>query len=1061
MILLTYITKELLQTYTHDFWNCLKHNSLNGEIKKIIVFSDHKINNIHNVDRVNFVFRQNLDKEDLNNYSTGPALIKSDPFVKFHGDLKKISLTELQKFVLIGDGFEIFSNSTKHLLIKKSEKDYKNAGIFTQRKKVSQKKSKINPLQTISKEVLHDKTPKLDVIIGSVNYNDYLILTLERNTKIFENITVFTTPDDTTCHQICEKFDVKYVKTNVMFESGAKFNKGRLMEFAINMLDNPEFILLLDADMIINEKIDTQYLEKNVLYTTDRYIIPDFSLWQNYLSHPEEVISQIPTNVNERGIGFFQLFHIDSDCLNKNAIYPTDSIDASWTDLKFRDKFSKKLNLDLQAIHLGPPYLNWSGRNSKKFLSDKEFTEKIESLKSFDINDYFDEIYCLNLDRRQDRWEKVKYQFAKNNIRVKRWSAIDGDSISDKIFEEYNPLGISGRDASAAGLVENKNALGCLLSHLEIIKHAKSKNFRRILIFEDDIMLSNDFFDRISMINNMDWKLLYLGASQFDWSDIKIQGDFYNCKKTLGTFAYAIDCSLFDEIIDSPKSKSIDNLLSLLQEKYYGQSFTLYPNFVISDVNNSDIRQVIDMSSYSKLMRWSTERFTFIKEAPSIIKKHEALDNLIQLDQLFRRLNVEYWITCGTLLGFYRDDDFIGHDKDTDICVNAKDFNGYVLKRILNLGFEITHNFGVLSDGFEISLTRGGVKTDIFLFYKTKDKWYNSVYADFTEKDCLKFDYVYQPFELSESVFLGYSFKTPKDIEGFLIEHYGDDFREPNKNWSWWQSPLVLKKSDKRIKNTSSKQCLNKLLNFDKSIYLKNITILIKSFLRKECVNNLIISIRKYYKDVKIIVVDDSDDKSYNFDFDKNIKTYNIEFDSGLSKGRNFGVSKIETEYFLLLDDDFEFTEETDIIKWMDIMIESNLDILGANVVMNGEIMEYFGNFEVIDGCLYYKNERYFESENYKTCDFILNFFIAKTDSIKEMGWDDELKLAEHTAFFFEHKSKLKVGYTEKVSINHQKVIEGDYEGYRRRGKSFFNDWMKKKQITKIVNLKGEIVKRK
>lgn len=368
MVLLTHITKDLFQSYTNDFWNCLRHNSLNNNIKKIIVFSDIKIQNTLNIDKVSFVVRQNLDKEDLINYSSGTALIKSDPFVKFHGDLKKISLSEIQEFVLIGDGFEIFSNSTKHLLTKQSEKKFRSADIFTQRKKV-------NLQNSISKNVLNGKNPKLDVIIGSVNYNDYLILTLERNIKIFENITVFTTPDDTTCHRICENFGVKYVKTNVMYESGAKFNKGRLMEFAINMLHNPEFILLLDGDMIINRKIDTQYLEKNVLYTTDRYIIPDFSLWQNYLIDPEKTISQIPTNVDERGIGFFQLFHIDSDCLNKDAIYPTDSIDASWTDLKFRDKFSKKINLDLQSIHLGQPYLNWSGRNSESFIDNNIFRE--------------------------------------------------------------------------------------------------------------------------------------------------------------------------------------------------------------------------------------------------------------------------------------------------------------------------------------------------------------------------------------------------------------------------------------------------------------------------------------------------------------------------------------------------------------------------------------------------------------------------------------------------------------------------------------------------------------
>jgi hypothetical protein len=52
------------------------------------------------------------------------------------------------------------------------------------------------------------------------------------------------------------------------------------------------------------------------------------------------------------------------------------------------------------------------------------------------------------------------------------------------------------------------------------------------------------------------------------------------------------------------------------------------------------------------------------------MNKEIALNNLKQLDRIFRENNSEYWLSCGTLLGFYRDGDFIGHDTDTDICLN-------------------------------------------------------------------------------------------------------------------------------------------------------------------------------------------------------------------------------------------------------------------------------------------------------------------------------------------------------------------------------------------------------
>ena len=75
------------------------------------------------------------------------------------------------------------------------------------------------------------------------------------------------------------------------------------------------------------------------------------------------------------------------------------------------------------------------------------------------IKDYFDKIFCINLDRRKDRWEetvtelKVWGQFDG----VNRVSAVDGNTIND------NPYPI------------NNGELGLLETHLTLIKNAKEK----------------------------------------------------------------------------------------------------------------------------------------------------------------------------------------------------------------------------------------------------------------------------------------------------------------------------------------------------------------------------------------------------------------------------------------------------------------------------------------------------------------------------------------------------------------------------------------------------------
>ena len=45
------------------------------------------------------------------------------------------------------------------------------------------------------------------------------------------------------------------------------------------------------------------------------------------------------------------------------------------------------------------------------------------------INEFFEKVYCINLDRRSDRWDCVINNFNKNNIKCERFSAKDGYEI--------------------------------------------------------------------------------------------------------------------------------------------------------------------------------------------------------------------------------------------------------------------------------------------------------------------------------------------------------------------------------------------------------------------------------------------------------------------------------------------------------------------------------------------------------------------------------------------------------------------------------------------------------
>ena len=145
--------------------------------------------------------------------------------------------------------------------------------------------------------------------------------------------------------------------------------------------------------------------------------------------------------------------------------------------------------------------------------------------------DFFDEIYCINLDHRTDRWEHVQKEFEKVGIldRVKRFSAIK----------------------------EDNGNVGLIKSNLAIIEMAKSKDLNNVLVFEDDIKFIVDDPEKhlknaISQIGNLDWSLFYLGANTHE-KLIKIKPNLILLKNAYATHSLAYNKKIYDKVIQKYK----------------------------------------------------------------------------------------------------------------------------------------------------------------------------------------------------------------------------------------------------------------------------------------------------------------------------------------------------------------------------------------------------------------------------------------------------------------------------------------------------------------------------
>jgi GR25 family glycosyltransferase involved in LPS biosynthesis len=232
------------------------------------------------------------------------------------------------------------------------------------------------------------------------------------------------------------------------------------------------------------------------------------------------------------------------------------------------------------------------------------------------INNFFEKIYLLNLDKRSDKLEIVSKKLKKRNINFERFSAIDGslskfDNIWNNIINNYNDFDKKlGRKA-----IRSRGAMGCMLSIESIILDAKDKKYKNILILEDDIIFNKEFDNRILKIKNIstDWALIYLGASQYDWNNIKFfNEDFYFAEKTCGTFAFGISSSYYDKILNLIKNYEvpIDTYFGYyFQPKFLSKCFVFKENLIIADVTSSDIRESRNQKLHASLMRWDLNRY--------------------------------------------------------------------------------------------------------------------------------------------------------------------------------------------------------------------------------------------------------------------------------------------------------------------------------------------------------------------------------------------------------------------------------------------------------------------
>ncbi|WP_417898474.1 glycosyltransferase [Bacillus haimaensis] len=229
----------------------------------------------------------------------------------------------------------------------------------------------------------------------------------------------------------------------------------------------------------------------------------------------------------------------------------------------------------------------------------------------------------------------------------------------------------------------------------------------------------------------------------------------------------------------------------------------------------------------------------------------------------------------------------------------------------------------------------------------------------------------------------------------------------------------------------------------------EKVTAIIKTFERPHCLDMLIKSIKKFYPTLHIIVADDSKSPIPRSDVEYHI----LPFDSGLSKGRNFLLQQVKTPYFLLLDDDFCFINETSIEKLMDVLENSDIDVVGGRCIETKGVRNSQAVFTIKNELLTLNADPYGKEGDVELYDIVANFFLARTDKLQKHTWDERLKVGEHYDFFLSYKGKLKVAMHPFIYIYHTNDRSNEeYNLYRNRDTEDLhnNIYQEKHGITKV-----------
>lgn len=220
---------------------------------------------------------------------------------------------------------------------------------------------------------------------------------------------------------------------------------------------------------------------------------------------------------------------------------------------------------------------------------------------------------------------------------------------------------------------------------------------------------------------------------------------------------------------------------------------------------------------------------------------------------------------------------------------------------------------------------------------------------------------------------------------------------------------------------------------------LGDLTVVIKTILRPEAVRLVVESFSRVLGEaVPILVVDDSPVPDLE-GFPPQVSVIAMPFDIGISAGRNRGVESVRTSRVFLADDDCLLESGVaEIVRCLELL-DVGWDLIGSGA----------HDLHARDGVLHV-TERLITGD-VRECCITKNFFLAKTDLLRRVPWDERMKTCpEHADHFLRlGQAGARIGGTRLLRFRNLGWGNEDYRKLRSR--NFMNLFREKWNLRDVV----------